>query len=178
MTITPLLRCVIMMAALLAGNAAHAWDYVYGDGSANVYRMTPRELHYVPVKKENSSSGVYSGGVARTVTESRPHSGTLLAKLEGIENPEQAKLLKGKAVEIPRPEARNGSYYWSDLVGLEVVNEQGEVLGVVARMFSNGAHDVMELAGERERLLPWVPPVVKKVDLQARRIEVAWGADW
>ena len=117
-------------------------------------------------------------GEARTVKDSRPHSGTLLAKLEGVENPEQAKLLKGKAVEIPRPEARNGSYYWSDLVGLEVVNEQGEVLGVVARMFSNGAHDVMELAGERERLLPWVPPVVKKVDLQARRIEVAWGADW
>ena len=57
-----------MMAALLASNAAHAWDYVYGDGSANVYRMTPRELHYVLVKKENSSSGVYSGGVARTVT--------------------------------------------------------------------------------------------------------------
>ena len=56
------------MAALLASNAAHAWDYVYGDGSANVYRMTPRELHYVLVKKENSSSGVYSGGVARTVT--------------------------------------------------------------------------------------------------------------
>ncbi len=118
------------------------------------------------------------GGVARTVKESRPHSGTLLAKLEGVENPEQAKLLKGKAVEIPRPVPGEGSYYWSDLVGLEVVNEQGEVLGVVARMFSNGAHDVMELSGERERLLPWVPPVVKKVDLQARRIEVAWQADW
>jgi len=118
------------------------------------------------------------GGAARMVKESRPHSGTLLARLEGIENPEQAKLLKGKAVEIPRPETGEGRYYWSDLVGLEVVNEQGQILGVVKRMFSNGAHDVMELAGERERLLPWVPPVVKKVDLQVKRIEVEWGADW
>ena len=118
------------------------------------------------------------GGVARTVKESRPHSGTLLALLEGIENPEQARTLKGKAVSIPRPEAGEGRYYWSDLVGLEVVNEQGVVLGVVKQMSSNGAHDVMELSGERERLLPWVPPVVKKVDLQARRIEVAWQADW
>ena len=118
------------------------------------------------------------GGEARTVKESRPHSGTLLAKLEGIENPEQAKLLKGKAVQIPRPQPGEGSYYWNDLVGLEVVNEQGQILGVVKRMFSNGAHDVMELSGERERLLPWVPPVVKKVDLQKKRIDVEWEADW
>ena len=118
------------------------------------------------------------GGEARTVKESRPHSGTLLARLEGIESPEQAQRLKGKAVSIPRPEPGEGSYYWADLVGLEVVNEKGEVLGAVKRMFSNGAHDVMALSGERERLLPWVPPVVKKVDLQARRIEVEWGADW
>jgi 16S rRNA processing protein RimM len=118
------------------------------------------------------------GGEARTVQESRPHSGTLLAKLAGIENPEQAQKLKGKAVEIPRPVPGEGSYYWTDLVGLEVVNAQGEILGVVKRMFSNGAHDVMELSGERERLLPWVPPVVKKVDLQSRRIDVEWEADW
>ena len=118
------------------------------------------------------------GGVAWAVKSSRSHSGTLLAKLDGIENPEQAQQLKGKSVEIPRPQPGEGSYYWSDLVGLEVVNEQGQMLGVVKRMFSNGAHDVMALSGESERLLPWVPPVVKKVDLQARRIEVAWGADW
>jgi len=36
----------------------------------------------------------------------------------------------------------------------------------------------MELAGDRERLIPWVPTVVKKVDLEAKRIEVDWGADW
>jgi 16S rRNA processing protein RimM len=118
------------------------------------------------------------GGVARTVQESKPHSGTLLAKLEGIDSPEQAQKFKGKAVEIPRPEAGEGRYYWADLVGLEVVNGQGEILGVVKRMFSNGAHDVMELQGERERLLPWVPPVVKKVDLQGKRIDVEWQADW
>ena len=118
------------------------------------------------------------GGAEQAVQESKPHSGTLLAKLEGVENPEDAQKLKGKAVAIPRPAAGDGRYYWSDLVGMEVVNEKGEILGVVKRMFSNGAHDVMELSGERERLLPWVPPVVKKVDLQRKRVEVEWGADW
>jgi 16S rRNA processing protein RimM len=117
-------------------------------------------------------------GKAYPVRETKVHSGTLLAKLEGIDSPELAKTFKGKAVTIPRPEAGDGRYYWDDLVGLEVVNTQGQVLGVVKGMFSNGAHDVAELSGDRPRLLPWVPVVVKKVDLPERRIEVEWGADW
>ena len=122
-------------------------------------------------------------GVEYPVRETKVHSGTLLAKLAGIESPEQAKAFKGKPVSIPRPAAGEGRYYWSDLVGLEVVNEQGVVLGVVKQMTSNGVHDVMEVsvmeaAGERTRLLPFVPVYVKKVDLRNRRIEVEWEADW
>jgi ribosomal 30S subunit maturation factor RimM len=46
------------------------------------------------------------------------------------------------------------------------VNAQGLVLGVVKGVLSSGAQDVMELSGEkRQRLLPWVPAVVKRVDL-------------
>jgi ribosomal 30S subunit maturation factor RimM len=36
----------------------------------------------------------------------------------------------------------------------------------------------MEVVGERARLLPWVPTVVKRVDLLQKRIEVEWEADW
>jgi ribosomal 30S subunit maturation factor RimM len=36
----------------------------------------------------------------------------------------------------------------------------------------------MEVAGDRERLIPWIPSVVRAVDLAKRRIEVEWGADW
>jgi 16S rRNA processing protein RimM len=118
------------------------------------------------------------GDTAYAVRESKVHSGTLLAKLEGIDGPEQAQRFKGQAVRIPRPPAGRGRYYWSDLIGLEVVNSQGVVLGVVKQMFSNGAHDVMELAGDRPRLLPFVPAYVTKVDLPGRRIEVEWGAEW
>jgi 16S rRNA processing protein RimM len=76
------------------------------------------------------------------------------------------------------PPPGDGHYYLDDLVGLEVVNEQGERLGRVQRLFSNGAQDVMEVAGQGMRLLPWVPSVVKEVDLPGGRITVAWGADW
>jgi len=63
-------------------------------------------------------------------------------------------------------------------VGLEVVNEQGERLGSIKQWITNGAQDVMELTGERSRLIPWVSSIVKEVDLAARRIVVEWGADW
>jgi 16S rRNA processing protein RimM len=121
------------------------------------------------------------GGAERRVEKTKAHSGTLLAKLEGVETREQALALKGETVAVPRealPEPGEGHYYWGDLAGLEVVNAQGMVLGVVKGMFSNGAQDVMELSGDRTRLLPWVPAVVKKVDLPGRQIEVEWGAEW
>jgi 16S rRNA processing protein RimM len=118
------------------------------------------------------------GGAEYAVHETKFHSGTLLAKLAGIDSPEAAKTYKGKAVQIPRPEAGAGRYYWSDLVGLEVVNVQGVVLGVVKQMSTNGAHDVVEVTGDRTRLLPFVPAYVLRVDLQAKRIEVDWQADW
>ena len=118
------------------------------------------------------------GGSEHAVEEAKVHSGKLLAKLGGISTPELARKYKGKPVSIPRPDAGRGRYYWADLVGLEVVNEKGVVLGVVKQMSSNGAHDVMEVAGERTRLLPFVPVYVKNVDLLKKRIEVEWEADW
>lgn len=115
------------------------------------------------------------------VDEAKVHSATVVAKLAGIETREQALALKGRKIAVARaalPDADNGRYYLADLVGLEVVNEQGLKLGVVRQWFTNGPQDVMELAGDRVRLVPWVPAVVKKVDLEAKRIEVEWGADW
>ncbi len=115
------------------------------------------------------------------VEEAKVHSATVVAKLAGIENREQALSLKGRKIAVARsalPDADDGRYYLADLVGLEVVNGQGQKLGVVRQWFTNGPQDVMELAGDRVRLVPWVPTVVKKVDLEAKRIEVEWGADW
>ena len=55
---------------------------------------------------------------------------------------------------------------------------KGESLGIVKRMFTNGAQDVMEVQGSKTHLLPWVAAIVKDVDLAARRIRVEWGSDW
>jgi 16S rRNA processing protein RimM len=121
------------------------------------------------------------GGRAYRVAEAKAHSATVVAKLDGLQSREQAQALRGREVCVRRealPPPGEGHYYLDDLVGLEVVNEQGERLGVVKRMFSNGAQDVMEVAGGRTHLMPWVPAVVKAVDLPRGQITVAWGSDW
>ena len=121
------------------------------------------------------------GADAFKVSAAKVHGATVVGKLAGIETREQALELKGRAVAVHRealPEPEEGKYYLADLIGLEVMNEQGRTLGVVKRTYWNGAHDVIEVGGERTRLIPWVAAVVKDVDLAGKRIEVEWGADW
>jgi len=110
------------------------------------------------------------------------HGKGLIAKLAGVEGRDAAEAVDGFYIGAPRealPENAAGEYYWADLVGLEVVNEEGMRLGQVASLLSSGAHEVLCVRdGEQERLLPFVAQVVKSVDVGGGMIRVDWGADW
>lgn len=114
--------------------------------------------------------------------DSAVHGAMLVAQLADIDDREAALRLKGCEVAVPRtalPATGAGEYYWADLVGLAVVNVQGEMLGRVAGHFSNGAHDVMRVEHDGpERLIPFVDAVIRAVDMARGRIVVDWGADW
>lgn len=118
------------------------------------------------------------------VLEARLHTTQVVAQLAGLDDRDAALLLKGSEVAVPRdslPAPEDGSFYWSDLIGLSVVNAEGDALGEVKELFSNGAQDVIDViasdvAGDVKRLIPWT--AVKKVDILTRRIEVEWGRDW
>lgn len=116
------------------------------------------------------------------VVEAVQHGATVVARLDGMDDRDVAARLKGSDVAVPRsamPPPAEDEYYWVDLIGLEVVNEQGERLGELESHFSNGAQDVMRVRdGDRERLIPYVDAVVREVDLPGRRIVVDWGLDW
>jgi len=122
------------------------------------------------------------GDRAYRIAEARVHGATVVARLEDIGSREQALRLKGARVGIERdalPEAGAGHYYLADLLGLEVRNEQDELLGTVRQWLFNRAQDVMEVAGSsRTRLIPWVSAIVKEVDLARGRIVVDWSAEW
>jgi len=79
--------------------------------------------------------------------------------------------------DLPKPAEHE--FYQVDLIGLEVVNGQGERLGRVAGFIATGANDVMRVEHEGgERLVPARAEVIRKVDLAAGTVEVDWGADW
>ena len=76
----------------------------------------------------------------------RPHGSVLVAHLDGIEDRDAAAELAGTRIGLPRdalPALDDGQYYWVDLIGLEVLDEGGESLGVVRKMIETGANDVM-----------------------------------
>ncbi|MFI5203379.1 MAG: hypothetical protein ACHQF2_02695 [Flavobacteriales bacterium] len=58
--------------------------YGYADGSGNVYKLTSDNLEYIPVKKENSSSGEYSGGEPAKVSVSKAQFDVLVSMMKGI----------------------------------------------------------------------------------------------
>ena len=114
--------------------------------------------------------------------EGRAHGSTLVVRVAGLADREAAAVYSGGEVGVARsalPPAGEDEVYWADLVGLAVVNRQGEELGTVAAVKEFGAHPVMVVAhGQGERLIPFVEAYVDAVDLAARRIEVDWPKDY
>ncbi|MGE5098081.1 MAG: ribosome maturation factor RimM [Betaproteobacteria bacterium] len=105
-----------------------------------------------------------------------------VAKLGGCEDREAAERLRGADIAIPRGEfeaaEEEGQLYQVDLIGLQVVDEQGSALGTVDSFFETGGTSVMVVKGARERMIPFVADYVKSVDREARRIVVDWKADY
>lgn len=125
--------------------------------------------------------GKQTGWQEYRVLDARIHSNSLIAQLEGVNDRSQAEALQGLEIAVARdelPEAEADEYYWDDLIGLDVVNLEGVNLGKVAGILETGAHDVLKVSGERERLIPFTEPIVVEVDLKAGRIKVDWGADY
>ncbi len=118
--------------------------------------------------------------------QGRLHSGSLLVALAGVETREAAAVLRGAQVGVKRsalPPAGAAAYYWSDLTGLAVRNREGVLLGEVAGLTEHGAHPLLRVArpggaGGTERLIPFVPAIVDRVDIDAGRIDVDWGEDY
>ena len=115
------------------------------------------------------------------VAEARVHGRAVVVKLEGCDDRDAASAWRGKLVAVPRaelPGAKSGEYYWTDLIGLAVVNESAQALGRITGILQTGANDVLVVAGERERLIPFIADVIRHVDLDAGVMRVEWGADY
>lgn len=114
------------------------------------------------------------------VLSGRMHGKGIVVHLAGLESPEQARLLTGKKIAIKRsqlPDLTGNDYYWDDLIGLAVVNNQGQTLGIVSYLLETGSNDVLVIkdSNNREHGIPYlINDVITRVDLVARVIEVNW----
>ena len=119
------------------------------------------------------------------VDQWRTHNKGLVAKLVGVETRDDAESIKNLDISIKAqqlPQLDGDEFYWRELVGMQVVTEQGYNLGVVKELFETGANDVMlikanlkDAFGQKERMVPYlIDQVVKQVDREAKTIQVDW----
>jgi 16S rRNA processing protein RimM len=96
----------------------------------------------------------------------------LFIELEGIPDIESAQELVGCKVFLPQEmqeKLPEGEYYWRDIVGLDVYNEEGKYIGKIESVFPTGSNDVYICKGEkREILLPAIADVIRQIDMDRR----------
>lgn len=93
-----------------------------------------------------------------------------LLDLDGVENREASDVLIGCYIFAPSRALKKlpeGEYYWHDIIGLEVLTDDGLSLGRIETIVPTGSNDVYVCAGgEREVLLPAIDDVIKEIDVE------------
>ena len=135
----------------------------------NILTYSPWVIEQAGERRNFSATGILQGK-------------NVIVQLEGISDRNQANELVGARILIEPdqlPELEQGEFYWSQLIGLNVVSTEHQAFGSVDQMMETGANDVMVVQGDRERLIPFVmDEVVKQVDLDKGQIIVDWDADF
>ena len=141
---------------------------VHGEVRLKSFCAEPSDIAaYAPITTED-------GGRRFTIRLTRPVTGGLGARIDGVSTREEAEALRGVTLWVPRsvlPSLPDDEFYHADLIGLEVVDTGGAPLGRVRAIFDHGAGDILEVVGgSRSLMLPFTRAVVPTVDLTARRI--------
>lgn len=135
-----------------------------------------------------SEKGVktFEGVGSLHVKEVKLHSGTVVACAQDVLDRSVADSLRGARIFIPKssfPVAQKDEYYWVDLIGLEVINREGQSLGCVAELLSTGPQTVLVIQDPKKpksepRMIPFVGQYIDDVSLPERRILVDWQLDY
>ncbi len=115
---------------------------------------------------------VFIDGKEYKIEKLREQKEIIIAKFEGIDDINQIEHLKNSEVMIAledRPELPEGKHYVGDLLGLEVITEDGQVLGTLDNIYNTGANDIYEVG---EILLPATDEVIKQIDMENKKIIV------
>ncbi len=136
-------------------------------------------LTYTPWTLSREDEVIYS---AITPQDAEVHHDHVVVRFQECHSPEQARAYMHCLITIDRsllPTAEEGTYYWTDLIGLLVINEEGVVLGRVHHVDNHGPHDLLYLGEEKTTYtIPYVRnAIVTAVDLPKGEIHVIWPKD-
>lgn len=111
------------------------------------------------------------------IEEIKYHKEMVLIKFKGIENPEDANLLRNNYLVVDRDEEEpleEGTYYIVDMIGLEVYTDVGEKIGILDDVFNSGSSDIYVVKNElgKQILLPAIEDVIKNIDMEQRKMIV------
>jgi 16S rRNA processing protein RimM len=150
----------------------------------DAWYLTPPEARFA------RGFAVFSGPVQVQVAEVKAHADGWVARLEGVNDRNTAESLKGTRIYLSRsqfPALPEGEYYWIDLIGCQVHNREGVVLGQVSDLMATGPNSVLVIAYTEtvegveqalERMVPFVAAYVDEVNTAQRRITVDWQPDY
>ncbi len=144
---------------------------VRGELRLKSFTATPEDIAiYGPVTSEDGSQSFTITLTGQTT------KGALIARLSGVATKEQADALRGLRLFVDRdrlPNLPDDEYYHADLIGLEVFDTGGALLGRVKSVLNHGASDILEIHGPGLKstvLLPFTLEAVPTVDLASGRI--------
>lgn len=107
----------------------------------------------------------------------RNHKNFLLVKFEGIDSVEEAEKLKNLQIKIDSDEVgelEENEFYFHQIIGCEVFDENDKNLGEIIDILTPGANDVWVIKGEngKEILIPYIEDVVKKIDITCKKVNI------
>lgn len=103
----------------------------------------------------------------------------IIAHIQDCNDRDLAKRYTNAEIAVPYetlPKLEAEEFYWTELIGLNLINKEGKSLGEVVDILETGANDVLVVKGENEHLVPYTKSVVLKVDLNSHQILVDWEA--
>jgi len=101
----------------------------------------------------------------------------VIIKFKGIDKVEDAETLRNSYILVDREDLEalpEGVYYIADLIGLSVYTEDNDYLGKVDDIYNTGSNDIYVIKDDlgKQRLLPGIDEVIKKVDIDSGKIIV------
>lgn len=119
----------------------------------------------------------FDGGARAVKVRCRPHKNIVLIKMDDVVTVEQAQALRGQVLYVHRRDLKleKGRYFICDLIGLNVVDDDSGVLyGTCTDVSETGSNNVYHLTmtDGREILIPAIPDVVRKVDIDGGEIRI------